>query len=119
MIGQYLSNKNESATLTKSEIFWELNKASELTEEAGRLSRAATRHAGTAPAVLHQPPPSPVLNSLPSSGSASRKLAKASRARASGALGSGDLPLLLLSVASVCHESDLTYQTFFFRQGVW
>ena len=27
MIGQYLSNKNESATVAKSEIFPELNKA--------------------------------------------------------------------------------------------
>jgi hypothetical protein len=27
MIGQYLSNKNESATVAKSEIFSELNKA--------------------------------------------------------------------------------------------
>jgi len=27
MIGQYLLNKNESATVAKSEILWELNKA--------------------------------------------------------------------------------------------
>ena len=34
MIGQYLSNKNESATIAKSEIFSELNKA---TADASRL----------------------------------------------------------------------------------